>query len=136
MLEARLSKLDGVRTAKVRGFDRESKFFFNLTVAENKSVLPETVRKMLADLKKETKGDEDYPYNSMQITSITGKVEKSGDAWAFVARGSGQKYVLVPNEALKKLIDAGKSQATLAGKVTDENAKLIFEVSDAKDAAN
>ena len=136
MLEARLGKLDGVRTAKVRGFDRESKFFFNLTVAENKSVLPETVRKMLADLKKETKGDEDYPYNSMQITSITGKVEKAGDAWSFVARGSGQKYVLVPNDALKKMVDAGKSQATLAGKVTDENAKLIFEVSDAKDPAN
>jgi len=136
VLEARLGKLDGIRAAKVRGYDRESKFYFNLTISENKTVLPQAVRKMLEDLKTETKGDDDYPYNSMVITSITGKVEKSGETWSFIARGSGQKFVLVPNDALKKMVDAGKSQVTLAGKVTDEDSKLRFEISDAKDPAN
>ena len=64
---------------------------------------------MLEELKTESKGDEDYPYNSMQITSITGKVEKSGEAWTFVARGSGQKYDLAPNDTLKKMVEAGKN---------------------------
>ena len=136
MLEARLRKIDGIRSAKVRGFDRESKFYFNLVVAESKPVLPQAVRAMLEEVKKETKGDEDYPYNSMEITAITGKVEKSGETWTFVARGSGQKFELVPNDALKKRVEAGKAEATLAGKVTDENAKLRFEISDAKDPAN
>jgi hypothetical protein len=136
VLEARLGKLDGIQSAKVRGYDRESKFYFNLTISEGKSVLPQAIRKMLEDLKKETKGDDDYPYNSMVITSITGKVEKSGEAWSFTARGSGQKYGLVPNDALKKLVDAGKSTITVAGKVTDENEKLILEISDAKEPTN
>ena len=91
---------------------------------------------MLEDLKTETKGDEDYPYNSMVITSITGKLEKSGESWTFVARGSGQKYALVSNEALKKLAASGKTDVTLAGKLNDEQGKLNFEISDAKDPAN
>jgi len=136
VLEARLGKLDGIQVAKVRGYDRESKFYFNLSISESKSVLPEHVRKMLEDLKKETKGDEDYPYNSMVITSITGKIEKAGEGWAFVARGSGQKYGLVANEKLKQLTDAGKSAVTLAGKVIDDDSKLRLEISDAKDPAN
>jgi hypothetical protein len=136
VLEARLVKLDGIQVAKVRGYDRESKFYFNLTISENKSVLPEHVRKMLEDLKKESKGDEDYPYNSMVITSITGKIEKAAEGWVFVARGSGQKYGLAPNDALRKLTDAGKSAVTLAGKLSDENSKLRLEISDAKDPAN
>ena len=61
-----------MKSAKVLGFDRESKFYFNLTISEDKAVLPETIRKMLEDLKQETKGDEDYPFNSMEITAITG----------------------------------------------------------------
>jgi hypothetical protein len=136
VLEARLGKLDGIQSAKVRGYDRESKFFFNLTISEGKSVLPRNIRKMLEELKTETKGEEDYPYNSMMITSITGKVEKAGEAWTFTARGSGQKYGLLPNDALKKMVDAGKTTLTLAGKVSDENAKLIFEISDAKEPTN
>ena len=136
MLEARLRKIDGVRSAKVRGFDRESKFYFNLEISESKPVLPQAIRKMLEELKTETKGDEDYPYNSMVVTSITGKIEKSGETWTLVARGSGQKYELVPNDALKKMVDAGKIQATLTGKLTDEKGKLRLEISDAKDPAN
>ena len=119
MLEARLGKLDGVQLAKVRGYDRESKFYFNLQVSENKSVLPRTIRKMLEELKTETKGD-----------------EKSGDAWTFVARGSGQKYGLTPSDALKKRVESGKVEATVAGKLTDEQGKLNLEISDAKDPAN
>ena len=136
MLEARLQKVDGVRSAKVKGFDRESKFFFNLTIDENKSVLPATIRKMLEELKKETKGEEDYPYNSMEITAITGTVEKAGEKWTLVARGSKQKYELVPSDALKKLVESGKSLVTVAGKVTDEQSILKLEISDAKVAAN
>jgi hypothetical protein len=136
VLEARLRKIDGIQSAKVRGFDRESKFYFNIAVAENKAVLPQTIRKMLEELKTESKGDEDYPYNSMVITAITGTVAKSGDAWAFTARGSNQKYDLAPNDALKKLVESGKSLVTLAGKVTDEQGKLRLEISDAKDPAN
>ena len=119
----------------MKGFDRESKFFFDLTIDENKSVLPDTIRKMLEDLKKETKGEEDYPYNSMVITSITGTVEKAGGKWTLVARGSKQKYELVPNDALKKLVESGAVNVTVGGKVTDEQSLLKIEISDAKLAA-
>jgi hypothetical protein len=136
VLEARLKKIDGIQSAKVKGFDRESKFYFNIAVSESKSVVPQTIRAMLEELKKETKGDEDYPYNSMVLTAITGKVEKSGDAWTFTARGSNQKYDLVANDAVKKLVESGKSLLTLAGKVSDEQGKLRLEISDAKDSAN
>jgi hypothetical protein len=136
VLEARLRKIDGVQSAKVRGFDRESKFYFNIAVSESKAVLPQTIRKMLEELKTETKGDEDYPYNSMVITAITGTVAKDGDAWTFTARGSNQKFALAPNESLKKLVEGGKTLLTLAGKVTDEQGKIRLEISDAKDPAN
>ncbi|MBI3855150.1 MAG: hypothetical protein HY293_05615 [Planctomycetes bacterium] len=128
-------KIPGVQAAKVLGFDRESKFYFNLKISEEKSVLPAQVRKMLEDLKKETKGDEDYPYNSMEITSITGTVERAGDQWSLKARGSNQKYDLVPNDALKKLVEGGKTLVTVAGKLTDEKG-LKLEISSAKDPAN
>jgi hypothetical protein len=98
--------------------------------------VPDTIRKMLEELKKESKGDDDYPYNSFEITSITGKVENSGDVWTLTARGSGRKYDLVPSEALKKLAAAGATQVTVAGKLTDEQGKLRLEISDAKVPAN
>ncbi len=136
MLEARLAKIPGIRSAKVRGYDKESKYFFNLEIAEKQPVLPEHLRAMLAQLKKETRGDEDYPYNSMEITSIVGAVEKSGDTWTLVARGSKQKYQLVPNDALHKLLQAGKAQVTVAGKLSDEKGQLRLEATDAKESAN
>lgn len=136
MLEARLGKLPGVQSAQVRGYDRESKFFFDLRISESRSVLPQTIRDMLAQLKKETKGDEDYPYNSFEITSIVGTVEKSGEDWSLVARGSKQKYELGPNEALRKLVEAGKPQVEVAGKLTDENGRLRLEISTVKEPAN
>ena len=136
MLEARLAKIPGVRSAKVRGYDRESKFFFNLEVAESHAVLPESIRAMLAQLKKDSRGDEDYPYNSFEITSIVGAVTKSGEAWSLAARGSGQKYELVPNDALKLMVAAGKTLVAVAGKLTDEKGRLLLEVSEAKDPAN
>ena len=120
----------------MRGYDRESKFYFNLQVSEDKSVLPETVRKMLADLKKASNGDEDYGYNSMEITSLTGTVEKAGGKWSLTARGSGRKYDLLPNDALKKLVESGTSTVTVAGKATDEQGVLRLEISDAKAPAN
>jgi hypothetical protein len=90
---------------------------------------------MLEELKKESKGDEDYPYNSMVMTAITGSVEKSGDKWTFKARGSGQLFELVPNADVQKLVDAGKTLLTVVGKVTDEPS-LRLEISSAKDPAN
>ena len=132
MLEARLGKLAGVRSAKVRGYDRESKFFFNLEISESHAVLPENIRAMLAELKKESRGDEDYPYNSFEITSITGTVERSGESWTFLARGSSQKYELAPNDALRKLVESGAPLVTLAGKLTDDKSRLRLEVSSAK----
>ena len=132
MLEARLAKLEGVKSAKVRGYDRESKFFFDLSISESKAVLPQMIRDMLEKLKKETKGDDDYPYNSFEITSIVGTVEKSGDAWSLVARGSKQKYDLAPNDALKKLIDSGKTRVEVAGKLTDDQGRLRLEITAAK----
>lgn len=135
MLEARLGKLKGVRSAKVRGYDRESKFFFNLTIEESASVLPETIRAMLAQLKKDSKGDDDYPYNSFEITSMVGTVEKSGEGWSLVARGSRQKYELVPNDALKKLLASGKTPVTVAGKLTDEKGRLLLEITEPKESS-
>jgi hypothetical protein len=91
---------------------------------------------MLAQLKKETRGDEDYLYNSFEITSIVGTVERSGEAWSLVARGSKQSYELVPNDALKQLVAGGKAQVTVAGKLGDEKGRLRLEISDAKESAN
>jgi hypothetical protein len=91
---------------------------------------------MLADLKRESKGDDDFGYNQFEITSITGSVATSGGSWTFVARGSNQKYELTPNETLKKLAEGGKSLLTLAGLVTDEEGKIRLQISDAKEATN
>ena len=124
-----------MKSAKVLGYDRESKFYFNLTIAEDKIVLPSTIRKVLENLKQETKGDDDYPFNSMAMTAITGTVEKAGEKWTFKARGSGQVFELVSNEPLKQLIAAGKTLVTVAGKVTDDQG-LRLELSSAKDPAN
>lgn len=123
-----------MQSAKVVGYDRESKFYFNLTISEEHAVLPATIRKMLEDLKKETKGEEDYPYNSMEMTAITGTVERSGESWTFKARGSNQAFDVAPNDDLKKLVAEGKSLVTVAGKVVDE-PKLRLEISTAKEAA-
>jgi hypothetical protein len=136
VLEARLATLPGVRSAKVRGYDRESKFFFDLRISEGHSVLPRMIRAMLEQLKKDSKGDDDYPYNSFMITSIVGTVERTGDRWELVARGSKQKYDLAPNDALRNLAAAGKTQVEVAGKLTDENGRLCLEVSTAKEPAN
>ena len=136
MLEARLGKLAGVLSAKVRGYDRESKFYFNLRISEDKTVLPQQIRDMLAQLKKETRGDEDYPYNSFEITSIAGTLERSGTTWSLVARGSKQKYELASNNRLKKLVEAGAKEVTVAGTLTDEKGRLLLELSEPKDAGN
>jgi hypothetical protein len=136
VLEARLGKLEGMQSAKVRGYDRESKFYFNLQISESRSIVPATIRGMLADLKKESKGEEDYPFNSFEFTAITGTVEHAGEAWTFTARGSGEKYDLTPGAGLKKLVEEGKSPLTISGKVSDEQGRLKIEVSDAKVPAN
>lgn len=136
MLEARLGKLEGMQSAKVRGYDRESKFYFNLRFSEERSIVPATIRRMLEELKKESKGEEDYPFNSFEFTAITGTVAHAGEAWTFTARGSGEKFDLVPSAGLKKLVEEGKSPLTISGKVTDGEGRLKIEISDAKLPAN
>ena len=136
MLEARLGKLEGMQSAKVRGYDRVSRYYFDLQFAENRSIGPATIRRMLADLKKDSKGEEDYPFAAFEFTAITGTVLKAGETWTFTARGSGEKYDMVPNAALQKLVAEGHPALTIAGKVSDETGLLRIEISDAKVAAN
>lgn len=135
-LEARLRKLDGIVGVRVRGYDRESRFYFNLQVAESKSVLPSQVRGLLEDWKKETNGEEDFGYGGFEITAMSGIAERAGDDWRFTARGSNCRYDVVPNDALKRLLKEGKSGVTLAGKVFDDDGRVRLEVSDAKETAN
>jgi len=120
----------------VRGFDRESKFYYNLQIAESKSVLPSHIRTMLEELKKATNGDEDFSYGGFEITALSGTAERSGEDWKFVARGSNRGYDVIPNDALKRLLKEGKSGVTLAGKLLDDDGRIRLEVSDAKETAN
>jgi len=136
VLEARLGKLEGMQSSKVRGYDRASKNYFNLQFLEQRPIGPAAIRQMLADLKKESKGEEDFPLAGFEFTAITGTVVKAGDTWTFTARGSGEKYDVVPNAALQKLVAEGHPTLTIAGKVSDEPGPLRIEISDAKVPAN
>lgn len=135
MLEARLRKVDGILWAKVRGFGREEKFYYNVQIAEEKTVLPSTIKQMLEALKKETNGDEDFTYGGFELTALSGTVEKTGEDWGLVARSSKQKYALVPNDALKKLVEVGHSQVTVGGRLSDEDGRIKIEVSSANESA-
>jgi hypothetical protein len=132
VLEARLAKLSGVLSAKVRGYDKESRFYFNLRVAEGNPLLPSAIRATLEALKRETRGDDDYPYHSLEVASLVGTVQTSGKDWVLVARGSRQKYDLAPSDALKKLVASGASQVVVGGKLSDENGRLSLLVLEAQ----
>jgi hypothetical protein len=118
ILEKALAKIDGVKTAEMYG----DKFHFKLEVLENKTVLPSEVLKVVDKIRIESKGEEDFPLVSFEAT-ITGTVQKQANSHVFIARGSGQKYVLNPGEGLKALLAAGKIKLTLTGKVTESKEK-------------
>ncbi len=124
MLEKSLGRLEGVRKSRVGG----DKFHYDLEISEAKTVTPSQIEALVKKL-------EDYSYKGLEITSITGAVEKTGEAYVFTARGSNQKYALKANEELKRLVAAGKKSVTLAGQVTEKDKALSLEVSGAKEAA-
>lgn len=136
ILEAALSKIDGVKEAKMYG----DKFHFRLVVPENKSLLPSTILKVVDKIRTDSKGEEDFPLEEF-VATLSGTVEKQGDAAVFVARGSHQKYAFKANDGLAKLISAGKTKVTLTGKVSEEKEKdgrkplPILEVSEAEETS-
>ena len=122
-MEKAFGRLDGVTLARMGA----SKYFYDLTVKETKSVLPKAIQDLAKKL-------EDYEYVGLVITSISGVAEKSGEGYVFTARGSNQKYQLKANDALKKLVGDGKAKVTLAGKVAQEKDVVTLEVKEAKEA--
>jgi len=130
ILEKALARIDGVKTAEMYG----DKFHFKLEVLENKTVLPSAILKVVDKIRTESKGEEDFPLLTFEVT-VAGTV----DGATFVARGSGQKFTLNPGEALKGLLAAGKKKLTLTGKVTEAKEKdgvkplPVLEVAEAKE---
>lgn len=132
-LEKVLARIEGVKNAEMFG----DKFHFKLSVHENKSVLPSSVRALVEKLKKDSKGEEDFPLESF-VATISGTVEKQGDAVQFVARGSGQKYSVKPDATLTALMAAGKSKVTLTGSVAQEKdgkSPPLLQVSEATESS-
>lgn len=104
------------------------KFHYDLQILENKTLTPSQVQALIKKL-------EDYSYRGFEITAITGTVEKGAGGYSFTARGSNQKYALKANDALAKLVDAGKTAVTLSGALSEKDKALTLEVKAAKEAA-
>jgi len=130
ILEKALAKVDGVQSAEMYG----DKFHFLLQVLDNKAVLPSAILAVVDKIRRESKGEEDFPLLSFEATeagTLAGAV--------FTARGSGQKYEVKANDALKALQAAGKTKLTLTGRVSEEKEKdgrkplPVLEVGDAKE---
>ncbi|HZF00011.1 MAG TPA: hypothetical protein VE981_23585 [Planctomycetota bacterium] len=110
LLEKELRKIDGVKSAEMYG----DKFHFRLEVLETKSLLPAAVLAVTDRIRKDSKGEEDFPLLSFEVT-VAGHVEKQGDAQVFTAKGSGQKFALKSARPLQE-----KSTLTLTGRVSAE----------------
>jgi copper chaperone CopZ len=124
ILEKALAKIDGVKSAEMYG----DKFHFLLQVLDTKVVLPSAILKVVEKIKADSKGEEDFPLISFEAT-LAGTV----DGTTFTARGSGQKYGLKSNDALKALLAAGKTKLTLTGKVSEAKGPVL-DVSEAKES--
>jgi len=130
LLEKAFSGVDGVKSAEMYG----DKFHFKLEVLDTKAVLPSAVLKLTEKIKKDSKGEEDFPLLSFEVT-VAGTVNGT----EFTALGSGQKYALNPGEALKAFVAAGKTKLTLTGTVTEHKEKdgvrppPVLEVREAKE---
>jgi hypothetical protein len=128
LLEKELRKVDGVKVAEMYG----DKFHFKLDVLDNKVVLPSTILKVTDKIKKDSKGEEDFPLISFEST-LSGSLEKQGDVYFFTARASGQKYALKSAEPLKAQIAAGQLKLTVTGNVSEEKGKgPVLDVTAAK----
>ncbi|HXX93194.1 MAG TPA: hypothetical protein VEN81_06140 [Planctomycetota bacterium] len=116
--------MDGVKSPK----SGRNKFFFEMKVLENKPLLPSRLRKLAKQL-------EDYPFAGLEVQGLSGTVEKSGDGFTLKARASGQKYVLVPSEDLKRAFEAGTRQMTVSGRVTqkEDSDPVTLEVTESKE---
>lgn len=121
-----LGKVDGVKEVKLG----RNKFFYEVRILENKSLLP-------AQLRKIEKALEDYPFVGLEVRDLAGTVEKSGEEYSFTARASKQKYALNASVLVKKFVAAGKSNLTVVGMVTQKTDKdpLTLEVTEAKETA-
>lgn len=130
ILEKALGAIDGVKSAEMYG----DKFHFRLEVLDTKAVLPSGVLKVTDKIRKDSKGEEDFPLLSFEAT-LAGTV--SGNE--FTSRGSGQKYALNAGEAIKGFLAAGKTRLTLTGKVTEAPEKNgvrplpVLEVQEARE---
>jgi len=99
-------------------------------VLENKSLMPSKIAKALADHK--------YTLEGVTI-EVAGVVEKSGDGFVFVARASGQRYVLKLGDVEGATLVADKARLTIAGGLTEAPEKdgkkppPVIEVSSAKE---
>ncbi|MBV8880684.1 MAG: hypothetical protein JO332_12000 [Planctomycetaceae bacterium] len=126
ILEKALGRIDGVKSAEMYG----DKFHFKLEVLDTKALLPAAVLKVTEKIRNDSKGEEDFPLLSFEVT-VAGTV----DGPTFTARGSGQKYALNPGEALKGFAAAGKAKLTLTGRVTEAKGKPlpVLEVTEAKE---
>ena len=94
--------------------------FYNLTVLENKALLPSQISGALP-----TRSH----YKEMTLSALAGTVEKSGEEYVLTARGSNRKYALKTNDVLKKCVSKGTSKVIVTGKVEErrdmEGRKLL-----------
>ncbi|HVR86562.1 MAG TPA: hypothetical protein VMU54_19725 [Planctomycetota bacterium] len=134
ILEKALAKVDGVKSADMYG----DKFHFKLEVLENKPLLPSRILQVVDKIRIASKGEEDFPLVSFEAT-IAGTIETQTKGLVLIARGSGQKYALIPGEGLKIFLAAGKTKLTLSGKITEPKRNdgvqplPVLEVGEAKE---
>jgi hypothetical protein len=111
------------------GSDRS---LFDVMVLENKVLTPSTLKATIAKA--------GFEFESVEMEAI-GRVEKNGDAYAFVARANDRKYALKANDEIKKLVADGKTRLLVRGTVVDPGEKdengdpkpLVIEVLGAKE---
>lgn len=81
---------------------------------EHKAPLPSQVAKAIP---------KPFAFRGMTITGLAGIVQKSGDEFILIPRGSNQKFVLQAGEAIKKRLGDGPSMVAVSGKVDESPAK-------------
>lgn len=129
-------KVDGIRDPDTVG-DLSR---LGLDVLESKSIPPSAVLAVLDRIRSESQGENDFVLLGYSIESISGTVEQYGTETHFIARGSRERYVLVPDDSLQKLIDAGTRNVTLAGAVAEVTLReekrsfLRLEVREARES--
>jgi len=127
-IEASLSRLEGVKSAKVGA----KKSLYVVKVLENKCLAPSKM--------KEAVEAGNFSFEGAEI-EIVGTVAKNGDDYSFTARASETKFTLKANEDLKKLVADGKTVLQIKGELTEPEEKdkdgkklpCVIDVSEAKE---